>query len=224
MKPSKDQVGGDHYKAYAIQPAEFIHKNAIGFLEGNVIKYVCRHAAKHGRADLLKAKHYIELLLEWQYGDDGQTTPAQLKPTTLLDITAAGRDEAGAAIDNAADYLLQCICGWSGKQSQLRKHTMFRVECPKCGVEFKPLIAVPQCVVPTFVRAGQTWQVFEDRFPDPDLVGELTEAERGAGLLPDHAPKPELCSHGLTICKVCEQKADEFGFPPGASYGGTSSD
>jgi hypothetical protein len=51
-----------------MQPAEFIHMNQIGFLEGNVIKYVCRHAAKNGRDDLLKARHYIDLLLEWQYG------------------------------------------------------------------------------------------------------------------------------------------------------------
>jgi hypothetical protein len=53
-----------------MQPAEFIHMNQIGFLEGNIIKYVCRHAAKNGRDDLLKARHYIDLLLEWQY--DGQ--------------------------------------------------------------------------------------------------------------------------------------------------------
>lgn len=67
MSASEEQIGGDHYKSFAIQPAEFIHKNAIGFLEGNVIKYVCRHAKKNGKADLLKARHYIDLLIEWQY-------------------------------------------------------------------------------------------------------------------------------------------------------------
>lgn len=68
MKPaSEQQVGGNHYKDFVIQPAEFIHKNGIGFLEGNVIKYVCRHATKNGKDDLLKARHYIDLLLEWQY-------------------------------------------------------------------------------------------------------------------------------------------------------------
>ena len=36
------QVGGDHYKNLAIQPAEYIHANNIGFFEGNVIKYVSR--------------------------------------------------------------------------------------------------------------------------------------------------------------------------------------
>lgn len=58
------QVGGTHYKDMAIQPVEFIHANNIGFLEGNVIKYVSRWRNKNGIADLEKAKHYIELLIE----------------------------------------------------------------------------------------------------------------------------------------------------------------
>ena len=69
MKASERQVNGAHYKDFAIQPAEFVHRNKLGFLEGNVIKYVCRHGAKHGREDLLKARHYIDLLLEWEYGN-----------------------------------------------------------------------------------------------------------------------------------------------------------
>lgn len=63
------QEGGGHYKDFEIQPAEFIHKNGIGFLAGNVIKYVCRHGAKNGAQDLRKAIHYIELLLESEYGE-----------------------------------------------------------------------------------------------------------------------------------------------------------
>lgn len=62
------QVGGKHYRNFAIQPAEFIHKNQIGFLAGNVIKYVCRHGAKNGVEDLQKARHYIDLLIEHEYG------------------------------------------------------------------------------------------------------------------------------------------------------------
>lgn len=69
MTASKEQVGGDHYKTYAIQPAEFIHKNRLGFLEGNVVKYVCRHHRKNGRADVEKAIHYLQLLLEWEYDE-----------------------------------------------------------------------------------------------------------------------------------------------------------
>ena len=63
------QEGGSHYKDLAIQPDEFIEKNGIPYLEGNVIKYVTRHASKGGREDLEKARHYIDLILELRYGD-----------------------------------------------------------------------------------------------------------------------------------------------------------
>ena len=64
MKSFKKQVGGSHYKKYKIQPVEFIIKNNIGFVEGNIIKYVLRFKEKGGVSDLLKAKHYIELLID----------------------------------------------------------------------------------------------------------------------------------------------------------------
>jgi hypothetical protein len=64
MKSFKKQVGGNHYKNYKIQPVEFIIKNNIGFVEGNIIKYILRFKEKGGVQDLLKAKHYIELLIE----------------------------------------------------------------------------------------------------------------------------------------------------------------
>lgn len=68
MKKATDkQIGGDHYKAYNIQPIEFITKNQIGFCEGNVIKYVCRHRNKNKRQDLEKAMHYLELLIQLEY-------------------------------------------------------------------------------------------------------------------------------------------------------------
>ena len=64
MKSSEKQVGGKHYLKYKIQPVEFIIKNNIGFVEGNIIKYVLRFKEKGGAEDLQKAKHYIELLIE----------------------------------------------------------------------------------------------------------------------------------------------------------------
>jgi hypothetical protein len=60
------QEGGDHYKALAIQPVEFIHRNGIGFVEGNVIKYVTRWRSKGGIADLKKARHYLDMLIEME--------------------------------------------------------------------------------------------------------------------------------------------------------------
>src|SRR5688572_15938442 len=74
MKASGRQYGGSHYKDFAIQPAEFIHRNGIDWLSGNIIKYACRHAAKHGADDVRKIIHYAELILEWQYGES--STPS----------------------------------------------------------------------------------------------------------------------------------------------------
>lgn len=62
------QVGGGHYKDFSIQPIEFTCKNNLDFLQGNVIKYVCRHKTKNGIEDINKAIHYLELIKEMQYG------------------------------------------------------------------------------------------------------------------------------------------------------------
>lgn len=48
----------------AIQPWDFITSNNLGFLEGNIIKYVSRYKEKNGHEDLLKARHYLDKLIE----------------------------------------------------------------------------------------------------------------------------------------------------------------
>jgi len=63
------QIGGDHYRDMPIQPSEFNFENGLNWLEGNAIKYICRHHAKGGEQDIDKAIHYLELLKEWQYGE-----------------------------------------------------------------------------------------------------------------------------------------------------------
>ena len=60
------QVGGDHYKDSAIQPIEYIMANGIPFAEGCVIKYVSRWRKKGGVADLKKARHFLDLLIEFE--------------------------------------------------------------------------------------------------------------------------------------------------------------
>jgi hypothetical protein len=63
------QVGGAHYKKYKIQPSRFINDNKILFAEGNAIKYICRHQDKGGEQDLLKAIHYLEMIIERDYSE-----------------------------------------------------------------------------------------------------------------------------------------------------------
>ena len=66
------QIGGGHYKDMKIQPVEFIHTNKIGFLEGCIIKRICRWRSKNGVEDLQKAKHEIDLLIQLEGLDKGE--------------------------------------------------------------------------------------------------------------------------------------------------------
>lgn len=70
MDALSKQVGGDHYKSMAIQPIEFIAKNNLGFMEGNIVKYAARHKSKGGAEDVRKIIHYAQLILKLQYGID----------------------------------------------------------------------------------------------------------------------------------------------------------
>ena len=53
-----------NYKDFKIQPIEFITANKLSFIQGNVIKYICRYDKKNGKEDIDKAIHYCELLKE----------------------------------------------------------------------------------------------------------------------------------------------------------------
>ncbi len=68
IKVNSYQPGGDHYMKKAIQPWDYIISNDLGYLEGNVIKYVSRWKDKGGIQDLEKAKHYLEKLIEVNQG------------------------------------------------------------------------------------------------------------------------------------------------------------
>ena len=74
MSAYKKQIGGSHYKEMKIQPSKFINDNKLLFAEGNAIKYICRHNAKNGKEDLEKAKHYIDMIIERDYGEKKEKT------------------------------------------------------------------------------------------------------------------------------------------------------
>lgn len=66
---SETQIGGDHYRSKDIQPWTAMEswmtaEEFEGFLRGNVIKYIARYKDKDGVKDVLKARHYLERLLE----------------------------------------------------------------------------------------------------------------------------------------------------------------
>jgi len=61
---SVNTKGSKWYKSGKIQCWDYIISQNMGFLEGNVVKYITRYKTKNGLADLEKAKHYIEKLIE----------------------------------------------------------------------------------------------------------------------------------------------------------------
>lgn len=63
MSANDRQEGGSHYTSRAIQPWDYIVANGLGYLEGNIIKYVTRWKEKGGLEDLRKAQHYLEKLM-----------------------------------------------------------------------------------------------------------------------------------------------------------------
>ena len=68
MKANDTQVGGTHYKSHGIQVLDAIESWGLGFLDGNVIKYVARWRKKNGLEDLKKARHYLDKLIEVEEG------------------------------------------------------------------------------------------------------------------------------------------------------------
>jgi hypothetical protein len=66
------QIGGSHYQGMTIQPSQFVIENKMLFPEGSAIKYICRHSKKDGKQDLLKAIHFIEMIIERDYKETKQ--------------------------------------------------------------------------------------------------------------------------------------------------------
>lgn len=66
-KASSKQVGGSHYKDFKIQPMEFFQANQTPYDQAAVIKYVMRHEKKGKRQDLEKAKHILDMMIEYYY-------------------------------------------------------------------------------------------------------------------------------------------------------------
>lgn len=64
--PLETQIGGDHYTKLAIQPMQYSMKNGLDPLQHTIVKYVTRFRDKAGIEDLEKAKHCIDMLIEFE--------------------------------------------------------------------------------------------------------------------------------------------------------------
>ena len=69
------QIGGQHYQKFKIQPSKFVVENELLFPEGCAIKYICRHRLKGKKEDILKAIHFLEMILERDYPESSGKNP-----------------------------------------------------------------------------------------------------------------------------------------------------
>lgn len=58
----------NHYDNLKLDPLEIMYNNFskeeyVGFLKGNILKYLLRYESKGGVEDLLKAKSYLNMLI-----------------------------------------------------------------------------------------------------------------------------------------------------------------
>lgn len=100
------QVGGDHYRTQW-QHWDFVIAMHLGYFEGQITKYVTRHAKKNGLQDVEKALHYAQKARE--ACNVGVLVPVHGWPTqAVLDDYAAANDlgklEAG---------IIRNVCTWS---------------------------------------------------------------------------------------------------------------
>ena len=61
--PAPDATRPAHYRQGAIEPWDFILSQGLGFLAGNIVKYIARYRHKNGLEDLLKARTYLDKLI-----------------------------------------------------------------------------------------------------------------------------------------------------------------
>lgn len=65
-KPKNAMAVQEHYTQHQIQVIEFCERNKLGWCASNVIKYVCRENRKNGLEDLIKARVYLDTLIQYK--------------------------------------------------------------------------------------------------------------------------------------------------------------
>jgi hypothetical protein len=62
--PEDDVVRHPKHYTQGIECWDYIVSHGLGYLEGNIIKYVTRYRLKNGLEDLKKAQAYLERLIK----------------------------------------------------------------------------------------------------------------------------------------------------------------
>ena len=104
MSANDRQINGDHYRG-AIQTWDYIVANDLGFLEGNIVKYVTRFRKKNGIQDLEKAQHYLQKLIEVENERLRRASNTNVQnQQTVADIIAESENRYGERISSNVAY------------------------------------------------------------------------------------------------------------------------
>lgn len=55
------------YYGNEIDVIKFVMSNNLDFMQGNIIKYIVRYKNKNGLEDLLKARQYLDRIIEEEF-------------------------------------------------------------------------------------------------------------------------------------------------------------
>jgi hypothetical protein len=120
------QVGGDHYRG-SFQHWDWVIANNLGYLEGQITKYIARWRRKNGVQDLEKALHYADKLYEWRR--DG-TIPFRLRlPQQLAEVAAV------YALTPDEMEIFRLVCEYRGRKDlvllqRLIERLIAEAKCP----------------------------------------------------------------------------------------------
>ena len=70
-----EKINPDYYTK-GIDTVDYIISHSMDYIEGNLVKYVTRYKFKNGLEDLLKARWYLDRLIE-DYNEKGEKDEAR---------------------------------------------------------------------------------------------------------------------------------------------------
>lgn len=123
------QVGGGHYKKMPIQPMEFSMANNLDACQHTVVKYVTRFREKGGIQDLEKAKHVIDMLIEFEQRRLKEHQPVKQDPgraTPETDFSPTG---------GLKQHIDRVIADLSRQKREADSKSIETCDCPACTIE-----------------------------------------------------------------------------------------
>jgi len=110
-----EQVGGNHYQHFGMQPRVFWSRNNLPALPATALKHITCYEYKNGFEDLQKAKQYIEFMIEDYFGDEDPVMPAMLRTDWVWKITPEEYCRANS-LSREQSAVVKMICEFSARE------------------------------------------------------------------------------------------------------------